>query len=51
MSASETEIKARLADRYTAMELAEYLDIPVEDIIETYYHLIPGWMFREVGVG
>lgn len=31
------EIKDRLADRYTASELAELLDIPVEEIIEEFW--------------
>ncbi len=31
------EIKDRLADRYTAAELCELLDVPVEDIIEEYW--------------
>ena len=31
------EIKDRLADRYTAAELCDLLDIPVEDIVEEYW--------------
>ena len=34
------ELMARLADRYTASELVDLLDISVEDIIEEYIHLI-----------
>ena len=34
------EFKARIADRYTAAELCELLEIPVEDIIETYIELL-----------
>lgn len=30
------ELKARLADRFTAAELADLLDISVEDLIEEY---------------
>lgn len=48
---NERDIKLRLADKYTAMELVEALDVPVEDIIEEYYHLVPDWMLREIGVG
>lgn len=29
-------LRARLADKFTAYELVEMLDIPVEDIIEMY---------------
>ncbi len=31
------EIKDRLAERYTAAELCDLLDVPVEDIIEEYW--------------
>ena len=31
------EAKDRLADRYTSSELCELLEVPVEDIIETYW--------------
>ncbi len=34
------EIKARLADRYTAAELCDLLDIDVEDIIDIYWDKI-----------
>jgi hypothetical protein len=34
------EIKDRLADRYTAAELCDLLDVPVEDIIEEYWRKI-----------
>lgn len=30
------ELKARLADRYTAAELVDLLDVSVEEIIEEY---------------
>ena len=47
------EIKQRLADRYTAAELVDLLDLPVEDIIEAYFDFIlqfhPG-LLEEVGV-
>ena len=43
------ELKARLAERYTAAEIAEYLDIPVEDLLEAYFELVPQWMLKEVG--
>lgn len=36
----EEEAKQQIADRYTAYELVELLEIPVEDIIEEYWHLI-----------
>ena len=34
------EIKLRLSERYTAMELVEILEVPVEDIIEIYFETI-----------
>ena len=34
------EAKDRLADRYTSAELCELLEVPVEDIIETYWEMI-----------
>ena len=34
------EIKDRLADRYTAAEIADLLDLPVEDLIETFWEQI-----------
>lgn len=34
------EIKDRLADRYTAAELCDLLDVPVEDIVEEYWATI-----------
>lgn len=34
------EIKDRLADKFTAAELADLLDIPVEDIIAEYWDKI-----------
>ena len=43
------EFKDRLADRYTASEIAELLDIPVEDLIETYWDKFPLWILEEVG--
>lgn len=36
----EQEAKARVADHYTAAELADILDIPVEDIVEEYWERI-----------
>lgn len=30
------ELRERLAERYTAAELVDLLDVPVEDIIEMY---------------
>ena len=36
----EQEVKDRLAARYTAAELADLLDISVEDFIETYWEYI-----------
>lgn len=33
-------IKDRLADRYTASELCELLEVPVEDIIEEYWGVL-----------
>lgn len=34
------ELKARIADRYTAAELVDLLDVSVEDIIEEYINRI-----------
>jgi len=34
------DIKDRFADRYTASELCELLEVPVEDIIEEYWEII-----------
>ncbi len=34
------ELKARIADRYTAAELVDLLGVPVEDIIEEYINRI-----------
>jgi len=48
------EYKDRLADRYTAMELVEILDVAVEDIIEEYWELIlrsHPLLLQEVGMG
>ncbi len=42
------EIKLRLADKYTASELCDLLEIPVEDLIETYWDLIPGYVIEEL---
>lgn len=36
----EQAAKDRLADRYTASELCELLEVPVEDIIETYWECL-----------
>ena len=44
------EIKDRLAERYTAAEIADALEILVEDLIEEYFYRIPKWMLEEVGV-
>ena len=46
-----TELKARLADRYTAAELVELLDCAVEDIIEIYEERIlrSHMLLEEVG--
>lgn len=46
------EIKDRLADRYTAAEIADILDIPVEDLIETFWDQIvkSRLLMEEVGV-
>lgn len=45
------ELKARLADRYTAMELVDLLAIPVEAIIEEYIEniLASELLLEEVG--
>lgn len=32
--------KDRLADRYTSAELCDFLEVPVEDIIEEYWNQI-----------
>lgn len=45
--------KDRLADRYTASELCELLEVPVEDIVEEYWDTIleKGELFKqELGV-
>jgi hypothetical protein len=34
------EIKDRLADRYTAAEIADLLDLPVEELIEEFWDRI-----------
>lgn len=46
------ELKARLADRYTAAELVDLLDIAVEDIIEEYLSVIlaNAELLEEVGM-
>ena len=46
------EYKMRLADRYTAAELAELLDVPVQDIIEEYWWKIARnpWILEEIGI-
>ncbi len=45
------ELKARIADRYTAAELVDLLDVPVEDIIEEYINriLASELLLEEVG--
>lgn len=42
------EIKKRLADRFTAMELVELMDLPVETIIEEFWDLIPAFVIEEL---
>ena len=46
------EYKMRLADRYTSAELAELLDVPVQDIIEEYWWKIARnpWILEEIGI-
>lgn len=47
------EIKARLADRFTAAELVELLGIPVEDVIEEWWEYLlheQGWILEEIGI-
>lgn len=45
------ELKARLADRFTAAELVDLLDVSVEDIIEEYISRILRYseLLEEVG--
>lgn len=45
------EIKDRLADRYTAAEIADLLDLPVEELIEAFWERIVGsaTLMEEVG--
>lgn len=45
------ELKARIADRYTAAELVDLLDVSVEDILEEYIHLVlrKAELLEEVG--
>ena len=45
------EAKMRLADRYTAAELADLLDVPVHDIIEEYWWKVlrNTWILEEIG--
>lgn len=33
-------MKDRIADRYTASELCDLIDIPIQDLIEEYWDLI-----------
>lgn len=42
------EIKKRLADKYTAMELVELMDLPVETIIEEFFDMIPAFVIEEL---
>lgn len=42
------EIKKRLADRFTAMELVELMDLPVETIIEEFFDMIPSFVIEEL---
>lgn len=44
----EEELKRRVADKYTAMELVELLDIPVEEILELYWDRIPDFILEEL---
>lgn len=47
------EYKARLADRFTAAELVELMDLPTEDIIESWWEYIleyHGHILKEVGL-
>ena len=46
------EYKMRLADRYTSAELAELLDVPVQDVIEEYWWKIARnpWILEEIGI-
>lgn len=44
------EFKDRIAERYTAAELVDLLDVPVEDIIEEYWSKIfNSGILEEVG--
>lgn len=45
------ELKARIADRYTAAELVDLLDVSVENIIEEYINriLASELLMEEVG--
>lgn len=45
------ELKARIADRYNASELADLLNIAVEDLIEIYIDKIlrSSYLLEEVG--
>jgi hypothetical protein len=42
------EVLRRLSDKFTAAEVAEYLDIPVEELLREYWHRIPEWMLKEI---
>lgn len=45
------EVKDRLADRYTAAEIADVLELPVEDLIEAFWDRIMNsrLLLEEVG--
>jgi hypothetical protein len=45
------EIKDRLADRYTAAEIADALDLPVEDLIAEFWDriMVNRVLMEEVG--
>lgn len=49
----EQETKDRLADKYTAAELVDLLDIPVQDIIEEYWEKIleNEWIIGQLSLG
>lgn len=47
------EAKARLAERYTTMELVELIEVPVEDIIDVYWDQIlnHSGIMEDIGFG
>lgn len=47
------EVKARLAERYTAAELVDLLGLKTEDIIEEWWEYLleyQPWILEEVGI-